>query len=167
MGQPGDTVVVDASLAPILLLDLPYIASSDQAVGGPDSELEADSSPPVLATIDRLRDEQSEVTRWACNNGRSLVWGDCGHVFEWAVALYGSSARSVSVGAPLGPETMLLSTTDSRVKWKARLCLNRRLWRAAATASTARQGEVSSAAACLYRPQPVYLISGSGSSTCW
>ena len=106
MGQPGGTVVVDASVAPILLLDLPYISAGDQPVGSPQSELEADPAQRlVLATNDRLRDEQTEVTRWARNNGRSLVWGDCGHAFEWAVALYGSNVRSVSVGAPLGPDT--------------------------------------------------------------
>ena len=106
MGQPAGPVVVDSSAAPILLLDLPYIASGDQAVGSPDSELEADPLQRlVLATNDRLRDEQTEVTRWARNNGRSLVWGDCGHAFEWAAAVYGSNVRSVSVGAPLGPDT--------------------------------------------------------------
>ena len=106
MGQPGGTVVVDASVAPILLLDLPYIAAGDQPIGSPESELEADPAQRlVLATNDRLRDEQTEVTRWARNNGRSLVWGDCGHAFEWAVALYGSNVRSVAVGAPLGPDT--------------------------------------------------------------
>ena len=30
MGQPGGTVVVDSSAAPILLLDLPYIAADNQ-----------------------------------------------------------------------------------------------------------------------------------------
>ena len=40
--------------------------------------------------------------------------GDCGHAFEWAVALYGSNVRSVSVGAPLGPKPMRPSTTASR-----------------------------------------------------
>ncbi len=106
MGQPGGTVVVDASVAPILLLDLPYIAAGDQPIGSLDSELEADPAQRlVLSTNDRLRDEQSEVTRWARNNGRSLVWGDCGHAFDWAVAVYGKTVRSVAVGAPLGPDT--------------------------------------------------------------
>jgi penicillin-binding protein 1C len=106
MGQLAGPVVVDSSAAPILLLDLPYIAAGDPAVGGPNSELETDPAQRlVLATNDRLRDEQSEVTRWARNNGRSLVWGDCGHAFEWATAVYGSNVRSVSVGAPLGPDT--------------------------------------------------------------
>ncbi len=106
MGQLAGPVVVDSSAAPILLLDLPYIAAGDPAVGGPNSELETDPAQRlVLATNDRLRDEQSEVTRWARNNGRSLVWGDCGHAFEWATAVYGSNVRSVAVGAPLGPDT--------------------------------------------------------------
>ena len=108
-GQPPNTVVVDSSAAPILLLDLPYIAVDNQpvgSIGSVQSELEADPAQRlVLATNDRLRDEQDEVTRWARNNGRSLVWGDCGHAYEWAVALYGDGVRSVTIGAPLGPDT--------------------------------------------------------------
>ena len=114
-GQPPDMVVVDSSVAPILLLDLPYIAVDNEPVESAGSvgiaesigsELEADPSQRlVLATNDRLRDEQAEVTRWARNNGRSLVWGDCGHAYEWAVALYGDGVRSVTIGAPLGPDT--------------------------------------------------------------
>jgi penicillin-binding protein 1C len=106
--QPAGAVVVDSSVAPLLLLDLPYTAADNQPIGSPGSELELDPSQRlVLATNDRLRDEQIEVTRWARNNGRSLVWGDCGHAFEWAVALYGNGVRNVTVGVPIGPETFV------------------------------------------------------------
>jgi hypothetical protein len=105
------TVLVDSSVAPILLLDLPYIAAESppvNSVGSADGELEVDPTQRLaLATNERVRDEQTEVMRWARNNGRSLVWGDCGHAYEWAVAVYGTGVRNVSVGEPLGRETFV------------------------------------------------------------
>ncbi len=103
-------VLVDSAVPPILLLDLPYVP---QATDPNLETIVAEGYAPapeaeqqlVLATNDRLRDEQTEVTRWARNNGRGLVWGDCGHAYQWAVALYGSGVRNVSIGQQLAPET--------------------------------------------------------------
>jgi penicillin-binding protein 1C len=108
-GEPGaGPVVVDSSVAPILLLDLASAGATGQAPTALDSELELDPAQRlVLATNDRLRDEQTEVMRWARNNGRPLVWGDCAHAYEWAVAVFGNGVRNVSVGAPLSPETFV------------------------------------------------------------
>jgi hypothetical protein len=93
-------------VAPILLLDLPFIAAANQPFAGSESELEVDPALRLaLATNERVRDEQTEVMRWARNNGRSLVWGDCAHAYEWAVAVYGNGVRNVTVGEPLGRET--------------------------------------------------------------
>lgn len=106
------TILVDSAAPPMLLLDLPYVPVVNSTELEP---IEADGYAPdaaaeqqlVLATNDRLRDEQAEVTRWARNNGRSLVWGDCGHAYQWAVAVYGAGVRNVSIGEPLGAETYI------------------------------------------------------------
>jgi membrane peptidoglycan carboxypeptidase len=110
-GAPPATVLVDSAAPPILLLDLPYVPEENPMVQGvpvdgfaPETEIEQQL---MLATNDRLRDEQVAVTRWARNNGRSLVWGDCGHAYQWAVALYGAGVRNVSIGQPLGAETFV------------------------------------------------------------
>jgi penicillin-binding protein 1C len=104
------TVLVDSAVPPILLLDLPYLPEENPS--GIQGEPLAGYAPATeieqrlaLATNDRLRDEQTEVTRWARNNGRSLVWGDCGHAYQWAVALYGEGVRNVSIGQPLDAAT--------------------------------------------------------------
>jgi hypothetical protein len=113
-GATAGAVLVDSAAPPILLLDLPYLPaeypSGIQSLGAegyaPATELELELEQQlVLSTNDRLRDEQVEVTRWARNNGRGLVWGDCGHAYQWAVALYGPGVRNVSIGTALDAET--------------------------------------------------------------
>jgi hypothetical protein len=113
-------ILVDSAKAPILLLDLPYVPEENPTgvqgmpVDGyaPPTEVEQQL---VLGTNDRLRDEQVEVTRWARNNGRGLVWGDCGHAYQWAVAIYGEGVRNVSIGQPLGAETYV-AVDDGRTR---------------------------------------------------
>jgi hypothetical protein len=111
-GAQAETVMVDSALPPLLLLDLPYTpvenATELEPIGADGFAPETGAEQElVLATNDRLRDEQTEVTRWARNNGRSLVWGDCGHAYQWATAIYGSGVRNVSIGQPLGAETYI------------------------------------------------------------
>lgn len=119
-GAATNTVLVDSAAPPILLLDLPYSPDGEQmgnqaiATGGFAAQQGA-GQQLVLATNDRLRDEQTEVMRWARNNGRGLVWGDCGHAYQWAVALFGTSVRNVSIGAPLGAETYV-AVDDGQAK---------------------------------------------------
>lgn len=106
-GAVGEIVVVDSSLPPLLLRDLPYDPMAGSGFA-PALQGELESIEQlVLATNDRLRDEQTEVMRWARNNGRGLVWGDCGHAYQWAVAVYGEGVRNVSIGAQLGPQSFI------------------------------------------------------------
>ncbi len=109
------TVLVDAAAPPILLLDLPYMGTQNQPIRNDSSKLEVESAQRLLlATNDRLRDEQNEVMRWSRNNGRTLVWGDCGHALDWAVAVYGNGVRSVSIGAPLNAPAAVANTSGTQ-----------------------------------------------------
>lgn len=108
-------VMVDAGAPPMLLLNLPFVANgsaTDQPISTAAAPTSGQSSVTsrepqlVLFSNDRMRDEQKEVMRWARNNGKSLVWGDCGHAEQWARAVFGNGVKSVTVSAPLPPDRL-------------------------------------------------------------
>lgn len=109
-GAVSGVVQVDASVAPLLLMDLPYLASSNQAVS--DVSLNP-QQPLVLTSNERVQSEQKAVMNWARSSGRQLVWGDCAHALEWARAVYGDSVRNVQVGQALGPDSNIAAAVQS------------------------------------------------------